>query len=634
MEYEKDNQEIVEILRNKYSVYNKTYDYYDTIVSSLGDIEYKKKKSVALKIVGKNVKEDWLNGNIDWFIDFVQSKLQNNNLSMQAFLDISQIIESYDLELNPDIMNILIERCSNFEKLIVKILEKVPKVTENNIRKYLKNELMVNIVLLYAMINSILEEDEIKINYEEDVSSYSEDTVKMLINEISKYPLLTKEEEQDLGRKIKLGDEAARAKFIESNMRLVLSIAKRYIGKGMELLDIYQYGCEGLIAAVDKFDYTKGYKFSTYATWWIHQAIIRAFEYYGKTIRIPVHRHELIRKINKLQQTVRLTLGREPTIKEIAIELHEDEDVISDILRANQGLVSLNNYVNDESDAMLEDFIPDEATLSPEEELFSNDLKQSIGESLRYLSEKEEIMIRMRFGVQTEQPDERFIREHTFEEIGAELSISRERVHQVIVRALLKLRRMETLKEYHETCCYTSQSEPLFYDHFSRRDMEILNSLLEKELSASQLQILIEKYGQKFNIVKNCRPETEILIKKIIAFLKNRIARIKYENKLNDIPSLAEKQPDVYAESSLTQDEINKKALSLLPPVYQLIIGLYLGITDGVLYSEEAITKRLKIFSIEEIRTKINEGMDLFEDIIENLLKDPKLERAKDNRSK
>lgn len=634
MECEQDNQKIIEILRTKYSVYNNNYDYYSMIVSSLRDSEYETKKEKAFWLVSKNIKDSWVKGEIDWFIDFVQSKTQNDNWSMQVFLDIAEIVESYDLMLNPEIMNMLIEKCSSFEELIVKILEDIPKVTENNIRKRLKNSIMVSIVWLYAIVKSLLEDDEEKDDYLEYDSIYSEDTIKMLLNEISKYPLLTKEEEQDLGRKMSLGDEEARAKFIESNLRLVLSIAKRYIGRGLELLDIYQYGCEGLITAVDKFDYTKGYKFSTYATWWIRQAIIRAFEYYGKAIRIPVHRHELIWKINKMQQELTFTMGREPTIKELAEKLNVEEDVINDVLRANQDLISLNNYVNDEADSTLEDFIPDEATLSPEEELISNDLKKSISESLRYLSEKEEIMIRMRFGIQTEQPDERFIRKHTFEEIGSELSVSRERVHQVIVKALLKLRRMENLREYHEVSCNTSKSERLFYDHFSRRDIEILNSLLEKELSASQLQILTEKYGQKFNIVKKCRPETEDLVKKIIAFLKKRITRIKYEKKLNNIPKSAEKQPDVYAESSLTQDEIHKKALSLLPLEYQLIIGLYLGINDGVLYSEEAITKRLKILPIEEIRTKINEGMDLFEDKLESLLKGPELERVKDNRSK
>lgn len=634
MECEQDNQKIIEILRTKYSVYNNNYDYYSMIVSSLRDSEYETKKEKAFWLVSKNIKDSWVKGEIDWFIDFVQSKTQNDNWSMQVFLDIVEIIEKYDLMLNPEIMNMLIEKCSSFEELIVKILEDIPKVTENNIRKRLKNSIMVSIVWLYAIVKSLLEDDEERDDYLEYDSIYSEDTIKMLLNEISKYPLLTKEEEQDLGRKMSLGDEEARAKFIESNLRLVLSIAKRYIGRGLELLDIYQYGCEGLITAVDKFDYTKGYKFSTYATWWIRQAIIRAFEYYGKAIRIPVHRHELIWKINKMQQELTFTMGREPTIKELAEKLNVEEDVINDVLRANQDLISLNNYVNDEADSTLEDFIPDEATLSPEEELISNDLKKSISESLRYLSEKEEIMIRMRFGIQTEQPDERFIRKHTFEEIGSELSVSRERVHQVIVKALLKLRRMENLREYHEVSCNTSKSERLFYDHFSRRDIEILNSLLEKELSASQLQILTEKYGQKFNIVKKCRPETEDLVKKIIAFLKKRITRIKYEKKLNNIPKSAEKQPDVYAESSLTQDEINKKALSLLPLEYQLIIGLYLGINDGVLYSEEAITKRLKILPIEEIRTKINEGMDLFEDKLESLLKGPELERVKDNRSK
>ncbi len=275
---------------------------------------------------------------------------------------------------------------------------------------------------------------------EEELASYDDlgegrldDPVRMYLREIGKIKLLTPEEEQELAKKMAEGDEAARQRMSESNLRLVVSIAKRYVGRGMQLLDLIQEGNLGLMKAVEKFDYTKGYKFSTYATWWIRQSITRAIADQARTIRIPVHMVETINRVLRTSHGMVQTLGREPTTQEVADELHMDVQKVEEIMKLAQEPVSLETPIGEEEDSHLGDFIQDDESTQPSEEASYALLREQLEEVLKTLTEREEQVLRMRFGLRDGKP-------HTLEEVGREFDVTRERIRQIESKALRKLR--------------------------------------------------------------------------------------------------------------------------------------------------------------------------------------------------
>ncbi len=266
-----------------------------------------------------------------------------------------------------------------------------------------------------------------------DLSEISNDSVRMYLNEIGRIPLLTAEEEVELAKRIEKGDLSAKQKLAESNLRLVVSIAKRYIGRGLPFLDLMQEGNFGLLRAVEKFDYTKGFKFSTYATWWIRQAITRAIADQARTIRIPVHMVETINKLTHTQRRLQQELGREPLPEEIAAEMDLDLKKVNHILKISQDIVSLESPVGSEEDSKLGDFIEDEGALSPFETAHRQMIKENITDLLQYLSAREQKIIKMRFGLDDGVP-------HTLEEVGKEFNVTRERIRQIEAKVLEKLR--------------------------------------------------------------------------------------------------------------------------------------------------------------------------------------------------
>jgi len=271
-----------------------------------------------------------------------------------------------------------------------------------------------------------------------------EDSVRMYLREIGKIPLLTAEEEVKLAKRIEAGDEIAKKKLAEANLRLVVSIAKKYIGRGLSLLDLIQEGNTGLLRAVEKFDWRKGYKFSTYATWWIRQAITRAIADQARTIRIPVHMVETINKLVKVQRQLVQDLGREPLPEEIAAEMGIDVSKVEHILKISQETVSLEAPVGEEEDSRLADFIEDKEALSPEEVAIYEIMKGHIKEFLQFLSPREQKILRMRFGLEAG-------RTHTLEEVGREFGVTRERIRQIEAKSLQKLkkhREAKRLKDY------------------------------------------------------------------------------------------------------------------------------------------------------------------------------------------
>ena len=296
--------------------------------------------------------------------------------------------------------------------------------------------------------------DDIELSYEEskedEHSQPSEsgltvdDPVKVYLKEIGRVPLLSSDEERDLAIRISEGDVAAKQRLSEANLRLVVSIAKRYLGRGMQFLDLIQEGNLGLIKAVEKFDHTKGFKFSTYATWWIRQAITRAIADQARTIRIPVHMVETINKVKKVQSQLLHQNGHEPTPDEIAEEIEMPVDKVREIMRVAQEPVSLETPIGEEEDSHLGDFIPDNDAPAPADAASHTMLREQLADVLSTLTPREEKVLRLRFGLEDG-------RSRTLEEVGKEFNVTRERIRQIEAKALRKLRhpsRSRKLKDY------------------------------------------------------------------------------------------------------------------------------------------------------------------------------------------
>jgi len=272
----------------------------------------------------------------------------------------------------------------------------------------------------------------------------ADDSVRLYLREIGKIPLLSAEEELALAQRVAAGDKVAKDKMAEANMRLVVSIAKRYVGRGLDLLDLIQEGNTGLLRAVEKFDPDKGFKFSTYATWWIRQAITRAIADQARTIRIPVHMVETINKLLRTQRRLTQELNREPTNEEIASAMEIDVDKVEHIMKIKQDISSLDASIrDDEDDSVLADFIEDEDTVTPEESATNQLLKEQVKEMLSALTEREQKIIKLRFGLEDGKS-------HTLEEVGQEFAVTRERIRQIEAKALAKLRKHRDAKKLHD----------------------------------------------------------------------------------------------------------------------------------------------------------------------------------------
>jgi len=290
------------------------------------------------------------------------------------------------------------------------------------------------------------EDDEDVLNQGQYFDDASDDSVRLYLREIGKIPLLNSEEELALAQRVVAGDKKAKDKMAEANMRLVVSIAKRYSGRGLDFLDLIQEGNTGLLRAVEKFDPDKGFKFSTYATWWIRQAITRAIADQARTIRIPVHMVETINKLLRTQRRMTQELVREPTIEELAKELEMEPDKVEYVIKIKQDITSLDAGVGrdgEDEDSVLGDFIEDEDGATPEESATSQLLKEQVQSILSSLSDREQKIVKMRFGLENGKS-------HTLEEVGQEFAVTRERIRQIEAKALAKLRKHKDAKKLHE----------------------------------------------------------------------------------------------------------------------------------------------------------------------------------------
>ena len=286
--------------------------------------------------------------------------------------------------------------------------------------------------------------EEVVVTDQVYLDDVADDSVRLYLREIGKIPLLKADEELALAQRLVAGDKEAKDQMAEANMRLVVSIAKRYVGRGLDLLDLIQEGNTGLLRAVEKFDPDKGFKFSTYATWWIRQAITRAIADQARTIRIPVHMVETINKLLRTQRRLTQELNREPTNEEIAKEMEIDVEKVEHIMKIKQDISSLDASVrDDEEDSVLGDFIEDEDTVSPEESATGQLLKEHVKDMLGALTEREQKILKLRFGLEDGKS-------HTLEEVGQEFNVTRERIRQIEAKALAKLRKHKDAKKLHD----------------------------------------------------------------------------------------------------------------------------------------------------------------------------------------
>lgn len=288
------------------------------------------------------------------------------------------------------------------------------------------------------------DDEELVLDDKAYMDDIADDSVRLYLREIGKIPLLKPDEELALAKRVVAGDKRAKDQMAEANMRLVVSIAKRYVGRGLDLLDLIQEGNTGLLRAVEKFDPDKGFKFSTYATWWIRQAITRAIADQARVIRIPVHMFETINKLLRTQRRLTQELNREPTNEEIAQAMEMEVEKVEHIMKIKQDIHSLDASVrDDEEDSVLGDFIEDEDTVSPEESAAGSLLKEHVKDMLSGLTEREQKILKLRFGLEDGKS-------HTLEEVGQEFSVTRERIRQIEAKALAKLRKHKDARKLHD----------------------------------------------------------------------------------------------------------------------------------------------------------------------------------------
>lgn len=357
-----------------------------------------------------------------------------NSHNQLTYADIADILVSADLDKN--------QMDDMYELLMAKGIEIVSETEPEDFDVILAENPDV------ATDAELIVEEASEIDIESTIpkSIAVDDPVRMYLKEIGKVPLLSADEEIELAKRMEKGDEEAKKRLCEANLRLVVSIAKRYVGRGMLFLDLIQEGNLGLIKAVDKFDYTKGYKFSTYATWWIRQAITRSIADQARTIRIPVHMVETINKLIRVSRQLLQTYGREPSPEEIAKEMGISVEKVREIQKITQEPVSLETPIGEEEDSHLGDFIPDEDVPAPAEAAAFSMLKEQLVEVLDTLTEREQKVLKLRFGLEDG-------RARTLEEVGKEFDVTRERIRQIEAKSLRKLRhpsRSKKLKDYLE----------------------------------------------------------------------------------------------------------------------------------------------------------------------------------------
>ncbi len=459
----------------------------------------------------------------------------------------------------------LINNTLQFEKLYQKITKK-DIISEENYRKICKtHSILETLITFYMEENGIVVEDteleEIDLLDDEELlkNVSIEDSTQSYLKEIEKFDLLTYEEEQELGKRMEQGDFEAKKRFIESNLRLVVSIAKRYLGRGMLFLDLIGEGNLGLIQAVDKFDYKKGNKFSTYATWWIRQAIKRALSEKARAVRIPTNKVEIINKMKRSIESLKKELGREPEPKEIAKALNKTEAYIEDLIIISQEITSLDISYGEDSNTTLSDLIADDKALRPEEIILESSLKEKIKEVLNDLKEKEQKVLILRFGLDGGEPQ-------TLEEVGKVFNLTRERIRQIEAKALKKLRQPSRANQIKHYLLDNTETKKLTQVQEEKENIEVIENQvfsiknIHEHLNLEQIISLIELLPQE-EIRFFCQYNGIIKSKKMLINVKKRELNKEEYEKLNKITKKIIEMAKLYYHYIYFEDKRPEEAL-------------------------------------------------------------------------
>lgn len=582
----KDIEQLEKTLINEFKVFSSDRTFFENIIAAQKRTDLNAMYKSAKKAIIEEIHESWKKEEYDWFIAFLKETITIKSTKQENVKTLSTIVKvlsEYTISLDVTDMEYLLKDCAIFKELLASFFKPNVQVTYEELEDISEEENIVELLYTYASVSNLIKEPDLteELNYH---NLGGEDPVGDYLKEIAAFPLLTTDQTQLLFRNLDLArvqkDEKKEEKMTkiiaESNLRLVVSIAKKYIGRGLAFLDLIQEGNLGLLKAISKFDVKKGYKFSTYSTWWIRQSITRAIADQCRTIRVPVHIHEKINKLIQEERKLVNALERDPTEEELAEALNISVYEVREIKEYGLSILSLEERVGEDEDNEFGEFIADESAISPEENSITTALRKDIGSVLSTLPERQEIILRMRYGLQREEaPDQRFNRAHTLEEVGKEFHLTRERIRQLEAKALKKIREPRQKNRLKE---YVNESEkrnvqPTFVENFASYFPEHLLPLAidkAKSLESVYYYALIFRFGTNLNELNNVSQET-LENSKIAIELLQKALRIEYvpkqveeENHSLTLQERLDCTDEEFAEIICFMKKLNKKWTSII----------------------------------------------------------------------
>lgn len=449
-----DINDIILRLQKKFSLFKEEQEYYENIVYSFDEDDLRKLLNLAERKIRNDILQS-INVDLSWLSRYIRKTTKGESSNLAVLLKVSSLFARWTVDIDLDNISNALEKCPELEELLKNVLKPLKTVNERSIESLTNNKYSFDLLVTYATSKGLIaleeeeaREDDLEIDFttgsfqdEEKGHLYSGDLVKQYLMEIGKKKLLTPDEEYETAMRASEGDQKAYDKLVEHNLRLVVNVAKRHLGRNLPFLDLIQAGNEGLMKAARRFDYKRGYKFSTYATWWIRQAIDRSVKDESRGIRIPVHLYDTYYKLAKTREQLTKKYGEQVSWELVAYELDMDPRKVEEIVRDFLDIVSLETPVGDDEESEFGDFIENPSDITPEDAVLNTALSNSLAQALSTLSLREERVIRLRFGISDpNDPKAEYTRSHTLEEVGAIMHVTRERIRQIEAKALRKLR--------------------------------------------------------------------------------------------------------------------------------------------------------------------------------------------------